>query len=89
MVTTVLNKVIAPGDAAGNVSVKLTAVKADALGLDKTIVSVDAALGATVPGEKPLLMAGCVGTVTVKVWLPTVLAPALVLVTAPAGMVLV
>jgi hypothetical protein len=83
----VLNRFIAPGEV-GKTSVKLTAVNADELKLVNVIVNVEAALGATVPGENALLTAGWVETVTVSVWLPTVLAPALVLVTAPAGMVL-
>ena len=89
-VVVVLNSVMFPGAppaVLGNVSVNVAAVIALAVGFDNVMVSVDDAFGATVPGVNDLLTDG--GGVTVMLWLPAVLMPALLLVTAPTGMVLV
>ena len=90
LVTVVLNSVMLPGAPLavfGKMSEKLTFVNAAAVGLVKVMDRLDTAFGATVPGVKDLLTAGA--GVTVKVWLPAVFNPALVLDTAPAGIVLV
>ena len=90
LVTVVSNKVILPGApaaAVGKISLKLTPVITVAVGLVNVIVSVETALGATVLGTKDLLIDGA--GVTVSDWLPAVFNPALLLDTAPAGIVLV
>ena len=68
-------------------SLKLALVSAVAVGLVSVMLSVETALGATVLGTNDLLIDGA--GVTVSVWLPAVLTPALLLETPLAGMVLV
>ena len=90
LVVTVSNKVILPGapaDVLGNMSTTAALVIAVVVGFVSVIVKVDTAFAATVPGVNDLLKAGA--CVTVSDWLPAVLAPALLLDTAPAAMVLV
>ena len=90
LAVTVSNSVMLPGAPAavvGSVSVKVAAVMAVAVGLASVMVSDDLVLGATVAGVNDLLIVG--GWVTVRLWAPDVLTPALLLVTTPAGIVLV
>jgi hypothetical protein len=90
LVVVVSNKVILPGAPApifGKKSVNVALVNAEDVGFVSVIVNVDAALGATVLGIKDLLTDGA--GVTVNVWLVGVFVPALLLDTAPAGIVLV
>lgn len=90
LVTVVSNNVILPGAptaVVGKISLKPTPVIAVAVGLVSVIVSVETALGVTVLGTKDLLIDGA--GVTVNDWLPAVFNPALLLDTAPAGIVLV
>ena len=89
-VTVVLNRVMLPGAPApvfGKKSEKVTPVNAAAVGLASVIDKLETAFGATKPGVKDLLTDGA--GVTVSDWMPAVLTPALLLDTAPAGMVLV
>ena len=86
LAVTVSNKVMLPGApvaVVGNMSTNVTAVMVLAVGFDSCIDNDEAVLGATVPGVNDLAIDG--GAVTVKVPLPAVLTPALLLVTALAG----
>ena len=89
LAVTVLNKVMLPGAPAavlGNVSINVTPVIALAVGFDNWIDNDEAVLGATVPGVNDFAIDG--GAVTVKMPLPAVLTPALLLLTALAGILL-
>lgn len=72
----------------GNASVTLALVIVWLVGLTIEIVSVDRPLGAIDEGEKDLFSVGPCNTVKVAVAAATLL-PALVVVTPPAGMMLV
>lgn len=90
LVVVVSNKVMLPGAPApvfGKKSVNVALFNAEDVGFVRVIVSVDTVLGATVLGIKDLLTDGA--GVTVNVWLVDVFVPALLLDTAPAGIVFV